>query len=368
MIELREISMDALARCLRISIAMATYNGERYIRQQLESLARQTLLPFELIVTDDGSSDSTLEILRAFAETAPFPVRIFRNETRLGYEENFLKAASLCKGEVIAFCDQDDIWMKRKLEVCAPSFADLTVVGVLHSGQTIDNSGQLGQLHPHFPESRVFAAGDFYPFDESPGYSMMIRRELIELADSRGRHDQLKSHDKWFCLLAANAGCLATLSEVLVCYRQHDCNVFGVPRRQGVLPSMRSYAGAYDYTVEADSTQYCALVLDGVGERFPDRAPLVESGARRFRYKSRLHRLRTQMYLPKSALFSRVAKFAEILWLGGYLPDRAWWRLGLKRGIKDLLWGVSGAYKAFLPRGASSISPPNVDENESGKG
>lgn len=327
---------------------MATYNGEKYIGEQLDSLGRQTLLPFELVVTDDGSSDRTLDILGAFAESAPFPVRVFRNATQLGYEENFLKAASLCNGDAIAFCDQDDVWMERKLETCEPVFADPSVVGVLHSGQTMRDSGELGQLHPYFPKTTVLAPGDFDPFEESPGYSMLIRRELVDLADSRGRHHLLKSHDKWFCLLAANAGRLATLSDVLVRYRQHDRNVFGVPRRQEPLPAMRSYAGAHDYTVEADAAQYCALVLERVAERFPERARLVERGARRFRYRSRLHRLRTEMYQPKSNFFSRAAKFVHIAMLGGYFPDRAWRRLGLKRGVKDMLWGVPGAYKFFL--------------------
>jgi glycosyltransferase involved in cell wall biosynthesis len=341
---------------LRFSIAMATYNGEKYIGEQLESLARQALLPFELVVTDDGSSDGTLDILTDFSESAPFPVRIFRNATRLGYEENFLKAASLCSGDVIAFCDQDDIWMERKLEVCAPKFNDISIVCVLHSGQTMRDSGELGQLHPHFLKDQVFEPGGFYPFDESPGYSMLIRRELVSIADSGGRHHLLKSHDKWLCLLAANVGCLATLSDVLVWYRQHDGNVFGVPRRKALLPSLRSYAGAYDYTIEADAAQFCALVLEGVAKHHPERARLVERGIRRFRNQSRLHRMRTQMYQPKSNFFSRTALYLRIALLGGYLPDRAWWRLGFKRGFKDMLWGVSGAYKMFLPSRAVIVA------------
>jgi len=344
----QKIVIEDLTPGLRISIALATYNGEKYLGEQLDSLSRQKLLPFELVVTDDGSSDSTLDILEAFSEAAPFPVRLFRNATRLGYEENFLHAASLCCGDVIAFCDQDDVWMDRKLEVCAPSFANPSIVGVLHTGQTMRGSGELGQFHPHFPTARVFAPGDFYPFEQSPGYSMLIRRELVNLADSGNRHHLLKSHDKWFCLLAANVGCLATLPEVLVWYRQHDSNVFGVPTREGFLPAIRSYAGAYDYTVEADAAQYCALVLERVAESFPERAHLVERGARKFRYQSGLHRLRTQMYQPESNFFSRVAKYVRIVFLGGYIPDRAWHRLGFKRGIKDMLWGVSGAYRIFM--------------------
>ena len=83
---------------MKISIAMATYNGAKYIRDQLDTLGRQTLPPVELVVTDDGSTDATLSIVEAFSAVAPFPVRIIRNTNRLGYEENFLKAASLCAG------------------------------------------------------------------------------------------------------------------------------------------------------------------------------------------------------------------------------------------------------------------------------
>ena len=64
----------------RISVAMATYNGERYIREQLDSIARQTLLPIEIVITDDGSTDRTREVVEEFARTSPFLVRLVRNE------------------------------------------------------------------------------------------------------------------------------------------------------------------------------------------------------------------------------------------------------------------------------------------------
>lgn len=117
-----------------ISIAMATYNGERFIREQLDSIAQQTLLPVELVVTDDGSNDSTLAIIDDFAKTAPFEVKIVRNEKQLGFADNFLKAASFCVGDFIAFCDQDDVWMVNKLERCMQAFHDNAVVLSVHSG------------------------------------------------------------------------------------------------------------------------------------------------------------------------------------------------------------------------------------------
>ena len=100
----------------RVSVAMGTYNGERFIRQQLESIAQQTLLPCELVVRDDASTDGTLTIVEEFASHAPFPVRIHKNDVRLGYPDNFMQAAILTNGDWIAFCDQDDFWLPQKLE------------------------------------------------------------------------------------------------------------------------------------------------------------------------------------------------------------------------------------------------------------
>jgi glycosyltransferase involved in cell wall biosynthesis len=86
-----------------ISIAMTTYNGERFLEEQLRSLTEQTTLPNELVVCDDGSTDRTPEILAQFAKRASFPVRIVINNHRLGWRENFLKAASLYNSDYIAF-------------------------------------------------------------------------------------------------------------------------------------------------------------------------------------------------------------------------------------------------------------------------
>src|SRR5262249_32885158 len=90
-----------------VSVAMATYNGSAHIRRQLESLVSQARNPSELIVTDDASDDDTLDIVKEFACSAPFPVFVSKNERRLGYRANFIQAALHCKSDLIAFCDQD---------------------------------------------------------------------------------------------------------------------------------------------------------------------------------------------------------------------------------------------------------------------
>src|SRR4051812_29809463 len=99
-----------------VSVAMATYNGAEFIRDQLRSLALQKRLPDELVVSDDGSTDDTVDILEAFAETAPFPVRISVNRENLGFTRNFERAILGCGGDIIYICDQDDVWFPNKIQ------------------------------------------------------------------------------------------------------------------------------------------------------------------------------------------------------------------------------------------------------------
>ena len=98
----------------KISIAMTTFNGERYLREQLDSLYFQTLLPDEIVVVDDCSVDNTKEILEEYHKKKGLIYYI--NESNVGVNKNFEKAISLCSGDYIALCDQDDVWFKNKIE------------------------------------------------------------------------------------------------------------------------------------------------------------------------------------------------------------------------------------------------------------
>ena len=126
-----------------VSIALCTYNGERFLDAQLTSLAEQSHRPDEVVICDDDSSDGTLGIIQAFADTAPFKVRVFRNSQNLGYVKNFEKAVSLCQGDVIFMCDQDDVWHPEKIEICLGVLdAEQTVGLVLHDFNWIDAVGR----------------------------------------------------------------------------------------------------------------------------------------------------------------------------------------------------------------------------------
>src|SRR5579872_584318 len=125
--------MEVARSSMRLSVALCTYNGAAYLPSQLESIAAQERLPDELVATDDCSTDDTLEILEAFAATAPFPVRISRNVANLGFAQNFARAISLCDGDLIALCDQDDVWMPARLGATEAVLAEDADVGLVCS-------------------------------------------------------------------------------------------------------------------------------------------------------------------------------------------------------------------------------------------
>jgi glycosyltransferase involved in cell wall biosynthesis len=125
-----------------VSIAMATFNGERFLAAQLSSLVSQTVKPLELVVCDDRSTDSTYTMLQAFAKEAPFPVRLFQNDANVGYRSNFARAGSLCRGSFIFFCDQDDIWRKDKIARVLEYFATSDSLTVSHDLRVFFEDGR----------------------------------------------------------------------------------------------------------------------------------------------------------------------------------------------------------------------------------
>jgi glycosyltransferase involved in cell wall biosynthesis len=221
-----------------ISIALATFNGDRYLQEQLESLAKQTVLPKELIVSDDSSSDRTGEIIASFIHNAPFPVRFHINSCRLGYSANFFQAAHLCTGSYIAFCDQDDIWEIDKIECITRLLwaAHRKLDIILHTCKLLYESPtkSLDLYPPHLLHTRVYYPFGLDPFAIVPGHCIIATKELIEVGSSLSSLLQSNSivrsgHDDIVYFLGACAGITQVISIPLVSWRQHLGNTSGVP-------------------------------------------------------------------------------------------------------------------------------------------
>lgn len=189
---------------MTLSIAMTTYNGERYLREQLDSILLQTVQDWELIVCDDCSTDSTWQILKEYA-SRDSRIRIFLNETNFGFVKNFEKAISLSSGDYIALSDQDDIWEQNHLEVLLKNIqGNSAAVG---NGHIIDGPGMLAD-HLLSDGDKFYHSGDDIdklftilcyrnPFS---GAISLFTRDLINVA--LPIPDFVKFHDVWLASLS----------------------------------------------------------------------------------------------------------------------------------------------------------------------
>jgi glycosyltransferase involved in cell wall biosynthesis len=218
-------------RHAKLSVAMCTYNGGPYLREQLDSIAAQRRLPDELVVCDDGSTDRTVAILEDFAATAPFPVRVYVNPANLGTAKNFERAIGLATGEVIALADQDDVWYPHKLERLEKELARSSRIGLVFSDADVvdDRLRPVGYrlweaLRAIERNRRLIERGR--PF-EVTGCTAAFRADHKELVIPIPTE---WLHDAWTAFLIAAVADIARIDEPLLAYRQHAANQCGLAR------------------------------------------------------------------------------------------------------------------------------------------
>jgi glycosyltransferase involved in cell wall biosynthesis len=310
-----------------VSVAMATFNGSRFIREQLDSVAAQSYLPSELIVSDDGSTDDTLQLVEDFAARAPFAVSVHRNDVRLGYRANFLHATTFCRSDLIAFCDQDDVWHRRKIELCVPFFADPEVLLVCHGAivNTADGS-RVGLIDYRAAPNVINSPMSTGPWPFAYGFTQVFRRSLPFLpnlwAHSVDHYciNEHMAHDQWFFFLSSVLGSIAYIKEPLACYRQHNANEKGWWGDGSLMDSARLFFTNFAdrYAGAEVCARACADILDqakeGWNETWSHRASIAAAKYRRL----------AQHYAERNFLYTateanrRLAAFKNILFSGGY--------------------------------------------------
>ncbi len=221
----------------QISIAMATYNGEKFIKEQLESILKQTVTLHEIIITDDNSQDSTRRILTDYRDAYPELIKLFFNEKNLGYIKNFEKAVSLCSGEYIALSDQDDLWDANKIEVLLDKIqnADLAY----SDARLIDGLNKI--LHPSFTgfsNKQVQNTGfiNLCINNTVTGCTILVRKNILSKAIP---FPTVIPHDHWLALVASDGNGIKYYDHPLISYRQHDNNALGAKSSKKVPKSLQ---------------------------------------------------------------------------------------------------------------------------------
>lgn len=218
----------------RISVAMCTYNGEKFLAQQLASIAQQSRPPDELVVCDDASTDRTVAMVREFAHSVHYPVRVFENERNLGVAANFERALRLCEGDLIALCDQDDIWYPIRLERSEQELLAHPEAGLVFSDAAVidDKSRPSGttlwqRLSFAGRREQDLLAGCYLVLAKHrfvTGATVMIRAALCDRCLPIGEG---WIHDEWIAMITAAFCDLRPIDEPLIQYRIHGSQQVG---------------------------------------------------------------------------------------------------------------------------------------------
>ena len=225
-----------------ISIAMATYNGAKYIREQLDSILVQTVQDFELVICDDCSVDETWSILEEYAEKDD-RIRIFRNENNLGFKKNFEKVIGLTRGEYVALSDQDDVWESNHIELLMQHLENKMIA--CGDAMMVDSDGVSMGMMLSYQESLDYVPDDdlkkaytvYYFRSPFQGSAMLIKREFFDKA--LPIPDEIAYHDAWFSQLACFYGGINFFPVSISKYRRHARNVTGDKIRR--RPKLRSW-------------------------------------------------------------------------------------------------------------------------------
>lgn len=229
-----------------VSVALCAYNGATFIREQVASILSQTVLPIQIVLSDDASVDGTIQEFTAAVERATrsrpdvanIAIVILRNESPLGVTKNFEQAISHCVGDLIALSDQDDLWVSHRLESMVQEFEnDLELLLLFTDSRLVDGGGQpLG--YSTFQALGVTAQEEQLVHD-GRALEIFVRRNLVTGATTVFRKDLFEKaapfpgswvHDEWLGIVAAAVGRVDFLAEPLVDYRQHASNEIGAKK------------------------------------------------------------------------------------------------------------------------------------------
>lgn len=199
-----------------ISVCIATYNGEKFIKEQLVSILSQLEKDDEVIISDDNSNDCTLSIIYELNDPR---IKIHINQTRKGVVGNFENALNKSIGDYIFLCDQDDIWLENKVEVCMNALMNADLI--MHNVQVIDAYGNI--LYPSFFKLRGTQKGYFRNFIKNTfiGCCLAFRRSILNYVLPI---PNVVIHDMWIGLLASRKGHVELIDQPLMLYRRHCSN------------------------------------------------------------------------------------------------------------------------------------------------
>lgn len=227
---------------MKISVAMATYNGIEYVEEQLDSIRLQSLLPDEVVICDDASNDGTADFIEEYIEKHSLEGwRVYRNRENIGFKKNFLSAVLKTQGDIIFLCDQDDVWYKEKIEkmscvmdknkeilsLCS-SFDFIDAKGRCFLPEGVKSTSNYGFIRGKLKKSDISHINlkTVMHSNISPGCTTVIKKELKDAFCMSS--NSILPHDWELNLVAALKNGLYFYNQSLIGYRIHSSNTLGI--------------------------------------------------------------------------------------------------------------------------------------------
>lgn len=204
---------------MKISIVVTTYNGDKYIEEQIDSFLSQTLSPDEIIITDDCSSDKTMQIIEKYKKNYSDKIKIFQNQYNLGFTKNFQEGIKKSSGDIIFLSDQDDVWYKNKIETIIKKFNNNPDINlIIHDADLVDenlkktNLSAISQVKLGFGNTDILITGALTSF----------KRNLIKYFLPFPK--KLVGHDGFIHFVSKNLGSRMVINDKLQVIRRHTNN------------------------------------------------------------------------------------------------------------------------------------------------
>nr|WP_296047211.1 glycosyltransferase family 2 protein [uncultured Blautia sp.] len=231
----------------KIAILLATYNGERYLRELLESLIGQSLQNFCCFVHDDGSKDGTVKILEDYCSQYPKRFVMVEGESTGGAKSNFMYLMNQVRADYYMFCDQDDVWLPEKVKLSYNLIKkqEMSVPTVVYTDLKIVNSelSLIDSSYYHYTGKNPSRNSliDLLKCNVTVGCTMTINRVLRDTALQVSNLDNIFMHDWWISLIASVSGQLIFLNEQTILYRQHGDNSVGAIKKKKFIEKVVQY-------------------------------------------------------------------------------------------------------------------------------
>lgn len=332
-----------------LSVALCTYNGAAFLPTQWESICQQTRLPDEVVVSDDASTDNTLNLLADLANNAPFRVRIESNPIQVGYNKNFEKALSLCTGNLIFLCDQDDLWFPEKISTLADFM-------------TSHPTTQMAFCNAQLADEALNPKPDFFwnkvRFDQAArqrwhsgkamdvlldgnrvmGCASVVRREWLTTALPIPTQVPGYIYDGWLALNAAAVEGIEYIDQALQLYRTHAAQQVGVrqPVNNQEVVSLRNRFNRPRH-LKLDPFRFKAEQLSALLALIAPRVPTSAPGLKQLQQRLQHYQMRST--LPSNRL-KRIIPVLSNLLNGAYYryaDERAAWTAPYLAALGDLV-------------------------------